>query len=119
MSGRKTTSTNFANEVANNKECPVTLTLKKIGGRWKPLILWQLLQSSKRYHEIRKGIPNITEKMLIEKLKELEADGLVKRKALPVVPPHVEYSLSPRGATLGPVLDAMAAWGFSQQDNTN
>lgn len=113
MAVRKTSSTNFANEVVNN-ECPVTYTLGKIGGRWKPLILWQLVQSSKRYNEIRKGIPNITEKMLIEKLKELEVDGLVKRKALPVVPPHVVYSLSEKGSTLSPVLEAIAKWGFSQ-----
>jgi DNA-binding HxlR family transcriptional regulator len=113
MPARKTTSTNFENHVTN-KACPVTFTLDIIGGRWKPLILWQLTPSSKRYNEIRKGIPNITEKMLIEKLKELEADGLVMRKALPVVPPHVEYTLSEKGKTLCPVLDAIAQWGFSQ-----
>jgi DNA-binding HxlR family transcriptional regulator len=110
MPTRKNTSTNFENEKAN-KACPVTFTLDIIGGRWKALILWQLTQ---RYNEIRKGIPNITEKMLIEKLKELEADGLVTRKAMAVVPPHVEYSLSAKGKTLCPVLDAIAKWGFSQ-----
>lgn len=113
MPARKTTSTNFENE-QTNYHCPVTFTLRKIGGRWKPLILWQLMQTPKRYNEIRKGIPNITEKMLIEKLKELETDGLIVRKAMPVVPPLVEYSLSDKGKTLSPILDAMGQWGMEQ-----
>ncbi|MCD6067109.1 MAG: transcriptional regulator [Bacteroidetes bacterium] len=114
MKTRKTTSTNYENEV-KNLYCPVTLTLQKIGGRWKPLVLYQLIEDKKRYSELKKGIPNITEKMLIETLKELEQDKIITRKAFPVVPPRVEYSLSAFGKTLCPVLDAMAKWGASNQ----
>ncbi|MES2560458.1 MAG: winged helix-turn-helix transcriptional regulator [Bacteroidota bacterium] len=114
MAIRKTTSTNFENEVENNNRCPVNFALAKIGGRWKPLILYQLSDGKKRYNEIKRGIPNVSEKMLIEKLKELENDGLICRKALPVVPPHVEYSLTENGQTLTPVLMAIAKWGTSQ-----
>lgn len=116
MASRKTSSTNFENETENNNRCPVSFALARIGGRWKPLILWQLVSGTKRYNEIKKGIPNVTEKMLIEKLKELENDGLICRKALPVVPPHVEYSLSERGQSLAPVLKAIAKWGTAQMN---
>lgn len=112
MKTRKISSTNYKNLTDNNR-CPVSFVLTKIGGRWKPLILWQLVDGSKRYNEIKKGIPNVTEKMLIEKLKEMEQDGLILRKALPVVPPHVEYTLSDSGKTLTPILNAMAKWGLT------
>jgi DNA-binding HxlR family transcriptional regulator len=108
---RKISSTNYENEL-KNQQCPVTITLQTIGGRWKPLVLYQLIADKKRYSEIKKGIPNITEKMLIETLKELEQDNIITRKALPVIPPHVEYSMSKFGKTLCPVLDAMAEWGM-------
>ncbi len=113
MNKRKTTSTNFQNQI-ENYHCPVTFTLSVIGGRWKPLILWQLSQGTKRYNEIKKAIPNVSEKMLIEKLKELEMDKLVVRKAKAVVPPYVEYSLSELGKSLDPVLHSMAQWGNSE-----
>ncbi|RYE17128.1 MAG: transcriptional regulator [Sphingobacteriales bacterium] len=90
--------------------CPVTYVMQKIGGHWKPIILYQLQSGSKRYSELRKAIPPITEKMLIQHLKQLEADGLVIREAKPVVPPYVTYSLSSAGKGLSPVLNAMAAW---------
>ena len=86
-------------------------TLHKMGGRWKPLILFNLLDGKKRYSEIRKSIPPITEKMLIQHLRELESDGLVVRTVMPVVPPHVEYPLSKTGRELAPIMQAMAAWG--------
>lgn len=115
MKIRKMTSTNYENEMANFK-CPVTITLRKIGGRWKVLVLWTLLSGKKRYSEVKKGIPNVSEKMLIETLKELEDDGLIVRKVYPVLPPHVEYSLTPSGKKLKPVLDAMALWGRGQKE---
>lgn len=108
---RKTSSTNYSNELSMNK-CPVSFTLSLIGGRWKPLILWQLTSGTKRYNELRKGLPAISEKMLIQKLKELEVDGLVLRKSKPVVPPHVVYDLSERGKTLHPILQSLANWGL-------
>jgi DNA-binding HxlR family transcriptional regulator len=95
--------------------CPVTYTLEKIGGKWKPLILYQVMDGPKRYSQIRKAIPGITEKMLIQHLRDLEADGLVLRDVKPVVPPHVEYRLSAEGATLTPILDAMARWGLARR----
>lgn len=113
MTTRKTTSTNFSNEAEANK-CPVSFTLSLIGGRWKPLILFQLVDGKKRYSELKKSMPYISEKMLIEKLKELESDNLVVRKAKPVVPPFVEYHLSKRGDSLKPLLESLAQWGVSQ-----
>lgn len=115
MSARKTTSTNYSNEAEVNK-CPVSFTLGQIGGRWKPNILFHLLDGKKRYSELKKNLPHISEKILIEKLKELEADGLVSRKAKPVVPPFVEYELSKKGNSLKPVLDSIATWGHSQME---
>lgn len=118
MNTRKTTSSNYENELEINK-CPVTFTLKLIGGRWKPLILWQLSTGTKRYNELKKALPKISEKMLIEKLKELESDNLVIRKAKPVVPPYVDYQLSELGNSLTPILKAMAKWGLNEMGKEN
>lgn len=91
-------------------ECPVTYVMDKIGGYWKPIILFQLMSGEKRYGELRRSIPTITEKMLIQSLKQLENENLVIRDAKPVVPPVVFYSLSDSGRRLQPVLRAMAEW---------
>src|SRR5450755_1191116 len=107
MTAIKTSSTNQLNKRAIATKCPVTFTLNKIGGRWKPIILNQLLTGTRRYGELKKAIPAITEKMLIQSLKELEADQLIIRFAQPVIPPHVEYSLTDCGQELSPVLMAM------------
>lgn len=118
MATKSTTKLNSTNQ-KNKKEmlsfCPVTFTLERIGGRWKPLILYHLTSGVMRYSELRKAMPSISEKMLIQQLRDLEADKLVLRKAMPVVPPHVEYSLSPIGKELAPVLKAMANWGMKYQ----
>lgn len=90
--------------------CPVSYVISKIGGHWKPIIIYHLLAGKRRYSELKKSIPTITEKMLIQHLKELEADGLVIRKAKPVVPPFVTYELSKTGLALTPVLRAMCEW---------
>ena len=108
----KTSSTNQMNKRIIATKCPVTFTLHKMGGRWKPLIINQLLGETKRYGELKKSLPAISEKMLIQNLKELEADELIIRKALPVVPPHVEYSLSKSGKELSPVLSSMKKWAL-------
>jgi DNA-binding HxlR family transcriptional regulator len=110
MTAVKVASTNQMNKQTIVTSCPVTFTLNKIGGRWKPLIIYNLLSGAKRYGELKKAIPPITEKMLIQHLKELEADQLIIRIARPVVPPHVEYSLSESGLELGPVLKSMCDW---------
>jgi len=97
------------------ESCPVNYTLNKIGGRWKALIIYQLTDGPLRYNELKKLIPNISEKMLIQNLKDLENDQLIKREAKLVVPPHVIYSLSDSGNRLKPILSAMAIWGNEQQ----
>ena len=112
MKNIKVSSTNNLNKQGILVKCPVSFTLNKIGGRWKPLILYNLTDGKKRYSELRKGIPDITEKMLIQHLKELELDDLVLRESLPVVPPHVKYSLTKSGKEMGPILEAMAKWGM-------
>lgn len=108
----KENSTNQLNKKSMIISCPVTYTLERIGGRWKVLILYNLSTGTKRYNELKKLMPQISEKMLIQQLKELEKDTLLVRKAMPVVPPHVEYSLTKTGKALSPVLNAMADWGI-------
>ena len=108
----KLSSTNQLNKKLAIEKCPVTRTLDMIGGRWKPLILYQLMKESLRYNELRKAIPLISEKMLIQQLRELEEDKIVCRKVYPVVPPKVEYSLTKIGKEMTPILSAMAEWGL-------
>jgi len=108
----KESSTNNMNKQGIFVACPVTYTIDKIGGRWKPLILYNLRGEKKRYSELKRLIPHITEKMLIQHLKELEQDQLILRESLPVVPPHVKYSLTRAGKDMEPILNAMAAWGL-------
>lgn len=111
----KESSTSQANKKAMQAQCPVTFTLEKIGGRWKPLIIFNLGEGKKRYNELKKLIPNISEKMLIQHLRELEADKLVTRHVMPVVPPHVEYELSKQGKSMAPIFNAMAEWGVKNR----
>ncbi|MGI9410746.1 MAG: winged helix-turn-helix transcriptional regulator [Hyphomicrobiaceae bacterium] len=91
--------------------CPVEAALERIGGKWKGVALYHLLEGSKRYNELKRDVGNVTQRMLTKQLRELEADGLVARKVFPVVPPHVEYSLTERGKTLEPILLALRDWG--------
>lgn len=112
MTAIKESSTRSANKKITADICPVTYIMNRIGGYWKPIILYQLMKGPKRYSELKKAIPAITEKMLIQHLKQLEADCIVIREAKPVVPPYVSYSLSPSGKELQPVLKSMAAWAI-------
>lgn len=96
--------------------CPLQLALNVTMGKWKGLIIWILLYQSEviRYGELRKEInllERVTDRMLIQSLKELEEDGLIERKAYPVVPPKVEYRLTEAGKRLKPVVDALEAFG--------
>ncbi len=91
--------------------CAMDVTMHLIGGKWKTVVLWYLRKDKKRFSELKKLIPNITEKMLSLQLKDLEADGIVGRKVYPEVPPRVEYYLTPFGKTLLPVLEEIARWG--------
>lgn len=86
-------------------------TLKAIGGRWKPSILWQLVSGTLRYSQLKAVLPNISERILALQLRELERDGLIARNVYAAVPPKVEYSLSPLGQTLKPVLQVLSNWG--------
>lgn len=92
--------------------CEKELTLSIIGGKWKMIIMWHLgKEGTKRFSELKSLIPDITQRMLTTQLRELEDDGIVNRKVYPVVPPKVEYSLTPRGESLIPILDMMYEWG--------
>jgi DNA-binding HxlR family transcriptional regulator len=92
--------------------CPVNLAIEAITGKWKTLILWQLtLHGSVRYGALKRAVPGITHKMLVQSLRQLEADDLVERHVFDVVPPHVEYRLSPEGRRLEPVLRALEEFG--------
>jgi DNA-binding HxlR family transcriptional regulator len=119
MTKIKETSTNQDNRKNTLTQCPVTYTLEKIGGRWKPIIIYNLLGGTKRYSELKKLIPAITEKMLIQHLKQLENDNLVQRKAKPVIPPFVEYNLTDSGKELRPVLDSMVGWALKNREKTS
>jgi len=112
MTQVKPGSTQNINKEAALLACPVTYVMNRIGGRWKPVILYQLRNGPMRYSELKRSIPAITEKMLIQHLKELQGDSLVIRKAEAVVPPFVTYCLSPSAEELQPVLHALAEWGF-------
>lgn len=93
--------------------CPVETCLEMLSGKWKPRILWKIYQNEvMRFNELQRSISGgITAKMLTQQLRELEEDGLIERQVYAVVPPKVEYRLSPFGQTLTPVLDAIANWG--------
>ena len=95
----------------NKTNCPVVATLNMIGGKYKALILWHLVGSIKRFGELRKLIPQATQKMLTQQLRELEDDSLIIRTVYPVVPPKVEYQLSELGKSITQILEAMCSWG--------
>jgi DNA-binding HxlR family transcriptional regulator len=91
--------------------CSVEATLQLIDGKWKGVVLYHLLEGTLRFNEIRRKLPNVTQRMLTNQLRELEEDGFVARRVYAEVPPKVEYSLTARGRTLEPVIAALKAWG--------
>ncbi|QNK61490.1 helix-turn-helix transcriptional regulator [Pedobacter sp. PAMC26386] len=115
---KENSTINLNKELAELK-CPVTYVMNKIGGHWKSIILYQLIDGAKRYSELRRAIPAITEKMLIQSLKQLEADNLIIRKAEPVVPPFVTYFLSASGEKLIPLMHSMAEWAIQDGSSTS
>ena len=91
--------------------CPVEACLEQISGKWKGLIVYHLIGETLRFNELSRKVGAITQRSLTKQLRELEADGIVHRKVFPVVPPKVEYSLTPKGEELRPVIAALGAWG--------
>lgn len=99
-------------ENACETPCPVSFAMSLIGGKWKCIVLFHLVDEPKRFGVLRRSIPDITQRMLTLTLRELEADGLINRKVFEVVPPHVEYSLTAQGKELEPVMKSLANWGM-------
>jgi len=97
----------------------VEMTLKVIGGKWKLVILCHLMDGVKRFGELKRGMPDITQKMLTQQLRELEDDGIIHREVFVQVPPKVEYSLTEYGRTMEVVLNVMADWGQNHQERIN
>jgi DNA-binding HxlR family transcriptional regulator len=91
--------------------CDVEATLSVLGGRWKPVLLFHLLDGRKRFGELCRLTPNATQRMITLQLREMEADGAISREVFPEVPPRVEYELTALGRSLEPLLLAMRSWG--------
>ena len=94
--------------------CPVEAALDLIGGKWKAIILFRVLEETRRFNELRRLLPGLTQRMLTNQLRELERDGLIERKVYAQVPPKVEYSMTEFGKTLEPVLLALKQWSEIQ-----
>ena len=92
-------------------ECPVTYTMSMIGGKWKPIILYLISKGANRFGVLQRGIDGISKQMLTKQLRELEEDGILDRKIFAEIPPRVEYSISEKGKSLFPIIDAMRSWG--------
>ena len=96
-------------------DCPVATTVQLIGNKWKLLIIRNLLIRPWRFNEMLRSIPGISQKVLTDNLRALEADGIITRTVFPEVPPRVEYALSELGASIRPIIQTMEAWGLSYQ----
>ena len=92
-------------------ECPVAMTVQLIGTKWKLLIIRNLLMRPWRFNELQKSLDGISQKVLTDNLRTLEADGIITRTVYAEVPPRVEYALSELGETMRPIFDAMETWG--------
>ncbi|MDK2562503.1 helix-turn-helix domain-containing protein [Romboutsia sedimentorum] len=98
--------------------CEMEITLNVIGGKWKPLILYFLIENgTKRFGEIKSFINHTSHKTLTNQLRELEQDNLISRTVYPTVPPKVEYSMTQKGMSLYPILEAMCEWGENNLDD--
>ena len=104
-------SRRLSGENCDPAHCPIEVALEVIGGMWKVIVVRELRTGTKRYSELHRGLRNATHKMLAQQLRQLERDGVVDRKVYPQVPPKVEYSLTPLGRELEPLLDSMGDWG--------
>ena len=104
--------------MAKRYHCPVELTLDVVGGKWRTVLLAHLKEGVHRYGELRRLVPDVSEKMLVQRLRELERDGLVERRDKGTAPPHVEYRLTDEGHSLAPVLQALYDWGTARAART-
>ncbi|WP_031530182.1 winged helix-turn-helix transcriptional regulator [Dyadobacter crusticola] len=111
MTRIKETSTNFANKTALADECPEVYSANIIDGQWGLVICSWLMSGKLRFGELKRALPNITERMLTLQLRKLEANNLVKRTVYAEVPPRVEYELTPIGYELAPIIKQLERWG--------
>lgn len=100
-------------------DCPVATTVQLIGNKWKLLIIRNLLVRPWRFNELHKNLEGISQKVLTDSLRQMEADGIITRTVYPEVPPRVEYALSPLGESMRPILDSMQAWGEAYKSQMN
>ena len=114
---RKESSKNLENENLITMGCGMAYTLNLIGGRWKPSILWKLTTGTLRYSQLKNSLTNISERILVLQLRELEKDGLIERIVYREVPPKVEYTLTSLGESLKPVLQVLSDWGENHRSN--
>lgn len=108
---RKISSSNFENEKFLEYDCPFMTTLRFIGKRWKPAVLWKIQKGKIRFNQLKESLPYISDKMLANTVKELEADGIIEKLVFNEVPLRVEYKLTTFGKSLLPVLETMNTWG--------
>ncbi|MCU0497637.1 MAG: helix-turn-helix transcriptional regulator [Anaerolineae bacterium] len=101
----------MALEQHDPERCPVKATMEVIGGKWKPLIVYYLMGGTKRFGQLQRLLPDVTQRMLTKHLRELESDGVIHREVYREVPPRVEYSLTELGKSLAPILELMLKWG--------
>jgi len=109
MSSKKL-STNGKNTTSIT-ECPVTYCMHKIGGKWKPILLFLISKGANRFGILQRGVEGISKQMLTKQLRELEADGILERKIYAEIPPRVEYFITDLGESIMPVIASMRAWG--------
>lgn len=97
-------------------DCPIEVALDVLGGKWKGMVLYRLLDGTARFNELRRLMPKVTHRVLTLQLRELERDGVIRRTVHPEVPPRVEYDLTEFGKSLKPILDLMSDWGSRYRD---
>ncbi len=99
------------NKDYNPNNCPVTSCMNKIGGKWKPVVIFLITIGKNRFSLLQKAIPDISKQMLVNQLRELEEDNIIERVIYAEIPPRVEYSISKYGETILPIISVMADWG--------
>ena len=102
----------------DTEACPVTFTMRKIGGKWKPIILFLIDKGANRFGLLQRGIEGISKQMLTRQLRELEEDGFLERTIFAEIPPRVEYAITPLGQSIFPIIGAMRDWGEQAMSET-